>query len=510
MQALKRKSILGTSLEDMMLDNVPVNVMLCNPHTFNIDYVNETTRATLNKIAHLLPPGVNGDTILGKNIDIFHRNPSHQRNMLSNPRNLPYKTVIRLGPEALELNVNALMKGDKVHKLMLTWMIVTERENLKKMTDLMPINVMMCDPKEFKINYLNETSKKTLKSIENLLPIKADQVLGACIDIFHKMPSHQRKILGDPKNLPYRSLISLGEEKLDLSVAAIVDEKGYYVGPMVSWSVATAQHRVAGIVGEVTKTVSATSAELQATAQTLAASAEETSRQSSSVAAAAEESSTNVQTVAAAAEELSNTINTVGDQVKRSAETAKKAVLEAKATDKTVQSLSEAASKIGAVVQLITDIAAQTNLLALNATIEAARAGEAGKGFAVVASEVKNLATQTAKATDEIAGQISAIQVETTNAVNSIRMITQTIEQMDEIAGNIMMSVSEQSAATTEIAKNVQQAAAGTSEVSQNISGIQQSATETGVSASQMLEAASELAKMASTLETEISSFIKK
>jgi methyl-accepting chemotaxis protein len=506
----KRKSFFSDSIEQMMLDNVPVNVMTCDPQSFVIDYVNDTTRNTLNSLTHLLPRGVNGDNIVGQNIDVFHRNPAHQRKLLSNTGNLPYKTVIRLGPEALELNVNALMKGGKLHKLMLTWSIVTARENLQKMVDNMPINVMMCDPIEFKINYLNETSKKTLRSIENLLPIKADQVLGSCVDIFHKMPSHQRKILGDPKNLPYRSVISLGEEKLDLAVAAIVDDRGYYVGPMVSWSVVTAQHKVASNIAEVTKTVSSTSTELQATAQTLSAAAEETSQQSASVAAASEEASTNVQTVAAAAEELSNTIQTVGDQVKKSAETAKKAVTEAEATNKTVQSLSEAANKIGAVVELITDIAAQTNLLALNATIEAARAGEAGKGFAVVASEVKNLASQTAKATDEIAGQISAIQSETQNAVGSIKSIAETIKQMDEISGTILMAISEQAQATAEIAKNVQQAATGTSEVSQNIVGVQQAASETGSAATQTLQAARDLAEMASRLEKEIGSFLSR
>lgn len=497
------------SIETKMLNATPINIMTCDPKTFVIDYANETTVKTLNTLTHLLPRGVSGDNIIGQNIDIFHRVPSHQRRLLSDERNLPYKTVIRLGTEALELNVNGVYSGRTLQKLMLCWSIVTERENLKQMVDLMPINVMMCDPKEFKINFANETSKKTLKTVEHLLPIKVENLMGTCIDVFHKMPSHQRQILGDPKNLPYNSVIALGPEKLELNVAAIVDTRGYYVGPMVSWSIVTAQHQLANNVKEVSKQVAATSTELQATAQSMSAAAEETSRQSSSVAAAAEQASANVQTVAAAAEELTNTIATVSAQVKKSAEVSKVAVGNAQTANKAVQGLSSVAQKIGAVVDLITDIAEQTNLLALNATIEAARAGDAGKGFAVVASEVKSLASQTSKATEEIAKQITEIQNETSHAVDSIRSITETITQIDEIASNVMVSISEQATATNEIAKNVQQAATGTAEVSHNITGVQKAANETGTAAHQTLEAARGLSELAVRLEGEIGKIVK-
>ncbi|MBU6475158.1 MAG: chemotaxis protein [Alphaproteobacteria bacterium] len=509
-QGSRKKSFFTKeSIEQKMLDATPVNIMTCDPKTFIIDYANQTTVTTLNSLTHLLPRGVSGDNIVGQNIDIFHKNPAHQRRLLSDERNLPYTTVIRLGPEALELNVNGIYRGRMLHRLMLSWSVVTARENLKQMVDLMPINVMMCDPKEFKINFANQTSFKTLKSIEHLLPIKAADLVGTCIDVFHKVPAHQRSILSDPKNLPYHSVISVGPEKLDLNVAAIVDSRGYYVGPMVSWSVVTAQHQLASNVREVTKTVASTSTELQATAQSLSAAAEETSRQSASVAAASEEASSNVQTVAAAAEELTNTIQTVAEQVRKSAMISKQAVENAQTANKAVQGLSEVANKIGAVVDLITDIAEQTNLLALNATIEAARAGDAGKGFAVVASEVKSLASQTSKATEEIARQISEIQNETQHAVTSIKSITETISQIDEIAGSVRHSISEQTTATNEIAKNIQQAAAGTAEVSHNITGVQKAAGETGVASHQTLDAAKGLAEMSIRLETEINKFIQ-
>ncbi|MBT5375117.1 MAG: methyl-accepting chemotaxis protein, partial [Rhodospirillaceae bacterium] len=205
--------------------------------------------------------------------------------------------------------------------------------------------------------------------------------------------------------------------------------------------------------------VASASTELNATSETMAASSEETTRQATAVAAAAEEASTNVQTVASASEELSSSIDEIRRQVSQSTDIAGKAVDEAKRTDSTVRSLSEAAGKIGDVVALITDIAEQTNLLALNATIEAARAGDAGKGFAVVANEVKSLANQTAKATDEIGGQIKGMQVVTEEAVSAIEGISSIIDEISTISTSIASAVEEQSAATTEISRNVQQAA---------------------------------------------------
>ena len=257
-------------------------------------------------------------------------------------------------------------------------------------------------------------------------------------------------------------------------------------------------------------TLASASTELQTTAQSMSATAEETSRQATAVAAASEQASTNVQTVASAAEELSSSIAEISRQVAESTRIAGQAVDDAGRTNVQVQTLADAAQKIGDVVSLINDIAAQTNLLALNATIEAARAGEAGKGFAVVASEVKSLATQTAKATEDISGQIKAIQSATGDSVRAIEAITGTITRINEIATTIASAVEEQGAATKEIARNVQQASAGTAEVSSNISGVTQAATETGSASTQVLGAAGELAKQGETLRKDVGDFLAK
>ncbi|MEK9283748.1 methyl-accepting chemotaxis protein [Bradyrhizobium sp. ISRA442] len=247
---------------------------------------------------------------------------------------------------------------------------------------------------------------------------------------------------------------------------------------------------------------------MQATAQSMSNTADQSNALVSAVASAAEETSVNVQTVSAGTEQLSSSIQEISRQVVTSAEIAKKAVSEAGATDTTVQSLADSASRISVVVDLIQTIASQTNLLALNATIEAARAGEAGRGFAVVASEVKSLASQTAKATEEIRTQIVSMQEVTTSAVGAIRGIGQTIGEINDVTTAIAAAVEQQGAATREIARNIQHAAGGTSEVSSNIIGVSTASAEAGVAAGEVLSASDALRREADTLRSEIDAFL--
>ncbi|MGC2084295.1 MAG: HAMP domain-containing methyl-accepting chemotaxis protein [Bradyrhizobium sp.] len=247
---------------------------------------------------------------------------------------------------------------------------------------------------------------------------------------------------------------------------------------------------------------------MQTTAQDMSDTAEQSSSLVNAVAAAAEETSVNVQTVSAGTEELSSSIAEIGRQVVASAQIAKKAVAEAGATDATMQGLADNASRISVVVDLIQVIASQTNLLALNATIEAARAGEAGRGFAVVASEVKSLASQTAKATDEIRSQIASMQQVASSAVTAIRNIGGTISEIDEVTTTIAAAVEEQGAATREIARNIQQAAGGTTDVSSNITGVSAASAQAGHSAADVLSASDALRREADVLRGEIDAFL--
>jgi methyl-accepting chemotaxis protein len=261
-------------------------------------------------------------------------------------------------------------------------------------------------------------------------------------------------------------------------------------------------------VGEIVKTVSSASTELEASAATLTRTAEQTQQLSGKVEAASEEASSNVKSVAAATEEMTASIVEISRQVQESNRIAGEAVNQALVTDARINELSKAALRIGDVVNLITTIAEQTNLLALNATIEAARAGESGRGFAVVAQEVKALAAQTASATKEISSQIAGMQVATQDSVLAIKQIGTTIGRISEIAAMIASSVDQQDGATQEIARNVEQAAQGTSEVATNIVDVNRGARETGSASAQVLSSAQSLSGESNRLRLEVGRFL--
>ena len=261
-------------------------------------------------------------------------------------------------------------------------------------------------------------------------------------------------------------------------------------------------------IRDVVTTVSSAAVEMEHTARSMSAIVEQSRQQTRMVSSASALASENVQTVAAAAEELSSSMTEISRRLAHATEVVGKAASDGQRSNARVQSLADAAQKIGDVVSFINGIAGQTNLLALNATIEAARAGEAGRGFAVVASEVKALATQTAKATEEIGAQVTAVQGETSGAVDGIQSICATIQQVDEISAAIAAAVGQQGTATQEIAQNVQQAAARTGEVSQNIAGVTDGIAATGTAAEEVLGSAVELARQSQRLREEVDRFL--
>jgi methyl-accepting chemotaxis protein len=292
---------------------------------------------------------------------------------------------------------------------------------------------------------------------------------------------------------------------MDLAISIYIEENGKDYEKRLEAIIGDFDNSVKVVVDAVTGAAE----NMQSTARALAKVAEETDQQILVVAAATEEAATNVETVAGATEELTASSNEIGDQMNRSSRIAQQAVEETSRTNATVDGLAQAAQKIGDVVQLIQQIAGQTNLLALNATIEAARAGESGRGFAVVASEVKSLATQTAKATEEISAQIAGIQEATAETVRAIRNIGGTIGEISEISTMIAAAVRQQVSATGEISRSVQQASQGTTEISRSINKVTQTAGQTGETSAKALEDSAQLAQQAVNLRAEVGRFLK-
>jgi len=483
---------------------------------------------------------------------------------------VPYEATLTIGDESLKTNINRISGSEgQIIGYIVNWEEVSDQIKMEdefsrtiSMMENAPFNVMYAD-RELNLRYLNPNSIKTLKTLEEILPVKVDDMIGGSIDIFHKNPSLQRNILSDPKNLPHHAEIQLGPEILDLLVSPIYDGEKNYMGAMVTWEVITKrlemekrekdlverekiqaeelQSKVDSLLevinaaaqGDLTKQVSVVgsdavgkmgeglsafiidlrsqisaialtaqdlgeaSEQLVEISQQMSANAEETSAQAGVVSAASEEVSVNIQTVATGSEEMSASIKEIAQSSSQAANITQSAVKIAKETNKTIAKLGESSAEIGQVVKVITSIAEQTNLLALNATIEAARAGEAGKGFAVVA----------ASATENISRLIQTIQDDTKNSVDAIAEITQVITQINDISATIASAVEEQTATTNEIGRNITEASKGSGEIAENISGVAMAAKDTSAGSTQTQESASSLGQMAEKLKTLVSQF---
>jgi methyl-accepting chemotaxis protein len=349
-----------------MMENSPTNVMFADPEG-TIRYMNRASRETLLTLENHLPCRV--DEIVGRSFDVFHKNPSHQRRIVADPKRLPHRAVISVGPEKLDLLVSAIHDQENRYLgAMATWEVVTKRLALESemarvstMMENSPIAVIFADPQGI-IRYLNRASRDTLRSLESHLPCRVDDMLNRSFDVFHKNPSHQRRIVSDPSNLPHRAVISVGPEKLDLLVSAISDAQSNYLGAMLTWSIVTKKLELEQSVRTSAQTLGASARDLSDSSSTMLDSANQTAAHANSVAAASEEVSTNIQTVASAVEEMSASIKEIARNAAEAAQVATQAVSSAERTNHTVMKLGESSADIGKVIKVITSIAQQTNL----------------------------------------------------------------------------------------------------------------------------------------------------
>ena len=553
-----------------MMENSPTNMMFAD-RDFVITYMNPASLNTLRGLQQYLPVSV--DEIVGSSLDIFHKNPAYQRGILADSNQLPRRANIRVGPETLDLLVSPILDNTGAYiGAMATWEVITEKLALEveiaRITSMMensPLNMMFAD-RDLVITFMNPASLNTLRGLEEYLPVKADKIVGSSLDIFHKKPSYQRGILADESQLPRRANIQVGPETLDLLVSPIRDTSGNYIGAMATWEVITdklaletatreaaedLRHKVdqildvvsAAAAGDLTRevpvsgedaigqlgsgldallrTMRSSMGEIGNTADTLAAAADQltelsqgmetgaasTAARASSASASSVEVSASIQTVASAAEEMTASIAEIAKNAADAASVATSAVGVANGAKQTVGDLGNSSAEIGAVIKTITSIAQQTNLLALNATIEAARAGEAGKGFAVVANEVKELAKETARATEDISAKIEAIQSGTRGAVDAITEIGDIIDRINDIQTTIASAVEEQTATTNEIARSVTEASAGANGIASDISQVNDAAADTKQGAQNSLQSATELAGMSIELKRLLGQF---
>lgn len=440
-----------------MMDTMAASVTFAD-HENIIRYANPAALELLRKVEHLLPVKV--EQIVGQSIDIFHKNPNHQRALIANAKNFPHEGVIKIGPEAFGLKASRIRDPEgNFAGTVVSWECVTEKlANEQAIRDNSEREIAQAEELRAKIDSILEVVNAAANG-DLTQPIT---VTGS--DAVGQMGESLERFFSDLRS----SISSIAENATSLAGA---------------------------------------SEELSANSTQMSTNAEETSSQANVVSAASEEVSQNVSTVATGVDEMNAAIREIAKSAAEAARVSQQAVIIATNTNNTISKLGDSSAEIGKVVNVITSIAEQTNLLALNATIEAARAGEAGKGFAVVANEVKELAKETAKATEDISLKIGAIQNDTQGAVEAIRQISDVINQINDISNTIASAVEEQTATANEMGRNVGEAAKGAGEIAENITAVASAAQSTTQGASNSQQAAGELSRMAAELQGLVSQF---
>ncbi len=459
------------------------------------------------------------DEILGGSIHRFHRDPERVERILKNPDRLPHQAEFSFGNVILRTNIAPVYDEDgELMGYVVNWEEISEiKRKADEAARLLSsiegtVTAIMQVDRQHKITYVNPAMVNLFKKHADVLKreypqLNPDKLIGMSIAMFCDDPEQKCTLMADPANLPFSKILKIGPLHFKLNVCAMYDAEGGYIGNTLEWQEVTDRLQLKESAMISAKELENTAGALLEISNQMASNAEETSVQSNTVSAAAEQISRNVSGVANSIEEMNSSIKEIAERTADAANIAGQAVDVSNQTNAIISSLGESSNQISKVIKVINSIAQQTKLLALNATIEAARAGEAGKGFAVVAKEVKELARETAKATEDITQKIEKIQDDTRKSIDSIKSVIEIIEKINAIANSIASAVEEQSVMADETSRNISEAATGTESVVENMVGVANAALEAAQRASSTRDYADKLAGLAAELKELVTRF---